>query len=176
MLNFYSLPFLYIPFRKTKEKLHLVSNTDYHNFNNSLFSSNLPLDLKNANITPICKKEDRPNIENYRPLSILPNQLKVYQRYIYIQIYEYLNKSLSKWQKGFYQGYSAQHCLLVMIEKWIKRLDKAGISGALLPDLSKTFDCVLHKFLIAKPAADGFDYNSANAAKLPLEQKAKNKS
>ena len=33
------------------------------------------------------------------------------------------------------------------------------ISGALLTDLSKTFDCLLHDLLIAKPAAYGFDHN-----------------
>ena len=76
---------------------------------------------------------------------------------MYIQIYEYLNKILSKWQCGFRQGYSAQHCLLVMVEKWRQCLDNGGVSGVLLTDLSKDFECILHDFLIAKL---GFDYNS----------------
>ena len=77
-----------------------------------------------------------------------------------IQIYEYLNKILSKWQWGFRQGYSAQHCLLVMVEKWRQCLDNGGVSGALLTDLSKTFDSILHDLLIAKLATYGFDHNS----------------
>ena len=75
---------------------------------------------------------------------------------MYIQIYEYLNKILSKWQCGFRQSYSAQHCLLIMVEKWRQWLDNGGVSGALLTDLSKTFDCKLHDLLIA---AYGFDCN-----------------
>ena len=59
---------------------------------------------------------------------------------MYIQIYEYLKKILSKWQCGFRQGYCAKHCLLVMVEKWRECLDNGGASGALLTDLSKAFD------------------------------------
>ena len=77
---------------------------------------------------------------------------------MYIRIYEYQNKILAKWQYGFHQGYSAQHCLLVMVEKWRQCLDNGGVSGALFTDLA--FDYILNDLLIAKLAAYGFDYNS----------------
>ena len=107
-----------IPVKIIKENLDIVSNFVYSNFNNSLFSSIFPSHLKNATITPIFKKTDRANVENYSRVSMLPNLSKVYERYMYFQTYEYLNKVLSKWQRGFGQGYSAHHCLLVMVEKW----------------------------------------------------------
>ena len=72
----------------------------------------------------------------------------------------YLNKILSKWQCGFRQGYSKQHCLLIMTEKWRQCLDKGEISGAFLTDLSKAFDCLLHDLFIPKLAAYGFDFDS----------------
>ena len=47
-----------------------------------------------------------------------------------------------------------------MIEKWRGRLDKWGISGATLTDLSKAFGCILDNLLITRLAAYGFDYQS----------------
>ena len=67
---------------------------------------------------------------------------------------------MSKQQCGFRKGYSAQHCLVVMLEQWRASLDNKCCSGLLLTDLSKAFDCLSHDLLIAKIAAYGFDYNS----------------
>ena len=47
-----------------------------------------------------------------------------------------------------------------MTKKWRKYLDKDVVSGALLADLAKVFECLLHDLLIAKLAAYGFGYES----------------
>ena len=75
-----------IPVKIIKENLDIVSNFVHKNFNNSLLSSNFPFHLKNATITPIFKKKDRDNVENYRPVSILHNLSKIYERCMYIQL------------------------------------------------------------------------------------------
>ena len=55
---------------------------------------------------------------------------------------EYFVDILSIYQCGFRKGFSSQHCLLVLIEKWKKVRDKGGSFGALLADLSKAFGCL----------------------------------
>ena len=72
-------------------------------------------------------------------------------------MYPYLNQIFPKYQCGYRKGYKAQHCLMTMIEKWRKFLGIEGHAGALLPDLSKAFDCMVHELLIAKLHAYGFD-------------------
>ena len=43
-----------------------------------------------------------------------------------------------------------------MLEKWKSAIDNKKMFGALLTDLSKTFDCLSHDLLIAKLNAYGF--------------------
>ena len=59
-------------------------------------------------------------------------------------MYKYFDQILSKHQCSFWKGYNTQHCLLVMVEKWKVALDKGGLCGALLTDLSKAFICIKH--------------------------------
>ena len=119
--------------------------------------SEYPASLKYADITPIFKKDDKTDKTNFRPIRVLPNLSKIYERFMQNQMYPYLNQIFSKYQCGFRKGYNAQYCLMAMIEKWRKLLDIGGHAGALLTDLSKAFDCIDHELLIGKLHAYGFD-------------------
>ena len=120
----------------------------------------LPPDLKLADVTPVYKNKSKNSKDNYRPVSILSNISKIYERCLYDQIQVFFDSILSKYQCGFRRGYSAQHCLITLIEKWKKSADNGGAFGALFTHLSKAFDCLSHELLIAKLGVYGFDKNA----------------
>ena len=65
-------------------------------------------------------------------------------------------------QGGFRNGFSTQHCLFLMIEKWKEAADKDQSFGALLTNLSKAFGCPIHDLLIAKLHSYGTSLASLN--------------
>ena len=119
-----------------------------------------PEQLKWAVVKPAHKKGSRTDKENFRPVSILPNISKIYERCLFKQLTNYFEDLFSKYQCGFRKGFSVANCLLPMIEKWRESLDQGGAYGALLTDLSKAFDCLPHDLLIAKLHAYGLDIKS----------------
>ena len=97
------------------------------NFNSCLETGSFPDDLKFAEVVPIYKKNNKKDKSNYRPISLLSNISKVYERCMREQLDEYFSDFLSKFQCGFRQGYGTQNCLLAITEKLRKIRDKKGI-------------------------------------------------
>ena len=126
-------------------------------FNNSVIVSIFPNNLKMGELMSCHKHDDTTNKSNYRPVSILPTVSIVFERILNEQALAYTSKYLSPYLCGFCKGYSTQYSIIRMLEKWKSTLDNKGMSGALLTDLSKAFNCIDHRLLIAKLDAYGFD-------------------
>ena len=109
-----------------------------------------PDKLKHADATSIHKKKGKSDKTSYRPVIVLPNFSKMYEKLISNQLYDYFDDIIFPGQCSFWKGHSTQHCLLVMLEKSKESVDKVNEFGALSTDLSKAFDCIDHNLLIAK--------------------------
>ena len=86
---------------------------------------------------------------------------KVYERVLKDQINPFFHEILSKILCGFRAGYSTQHILIRLLEKW-RCLDRSSLVGKILIDLSKAYDCLPHDLLTAKLAAYGLDISSSS--------------
>ena len=124
--------------------------------NDAIVGENIfPDSLKFADITPVHKKDETTNKENYRPVSVLPLISKIFERIIYDQLSEYLEKYLNSILCGFRKTHTTQHALFKLLQVWQEEIDKSGFVGTILMDLSKAYDCLPHDLLVAKLEAYG---------------------
>ena len=144
-----------IPVKQNAQHAHFFADYIYLQFNEAVDSSKFADFFKSADISAAFKQGSRNKKENYRPISILPLISKIFEKIICRQLSNHFDNILSKFQCGFRKGYSPQHCLLLMIDKWKKAVDNHKVFGEVLTDLSKAIDCVCHDWLIAKLNAYG---------------------
>ena len=150
-----------IPTKVLKQNADIFSDFLFAYYNASVVkTSKFPSILTLADIIPVFKKGDKKCKNNYRPVSVLPNMSKIFERIIFRQISNYMESFLSKYQCGFRKGYSTQHCLLFMLEKWKRAVNNGKVFGILLTDLSKSFDGLSHELLLAKLHAYGFSISA----------------
>ena len=149
-----------VPTKIIKENSDIFGDFIFSNLNCCINTSSYSSLLKRADITPVHKKDSKNKENNYRPVSILSNISKLYERIMFKQMLEYFEKSFfPKYQCRFRKGFSAQYCLVAMLEKWKSATDNKKLFGALLSDLSKAFD---YDLLIAKLNAYGFNMSACD--------------
>lgn len=136
----------------------LKTNLDYFLFplkkiiNLSFSDGIFPDLLKCANVCPIYKKNDKNKCENYRPISLLSNISKLFEKAMHSRIYEFFEESnvFYDLQFGFRKSYSTNHALISIVENIRDQLDNKTFSCGVFIDLEKAFDTVNHSILIQK--------------------------
>ena len=141
-----------IPTNLLKEFSHLFANPLKILVNKSLNEGIFPSLLKHALVCPIYKKNEKTKCANYRPISLLSNIGKIFERIMYNRIESFLNEndSIYQYQFGFRMKYSTNHALLSIIEQIRASLDKKEFACGVFVDLEKAFDTVNHRILISK--------------------------
>ena len=90
-----------IPAKILKDSLSMYTKELTTIINNCLKDGLFPNELKLADVSPVFKKDDDLNKENYRPASILSHMSKVFERIFYKQIDPFMTSKFSPFLCGF---------------------------------------------------------------------------
>ena len=113
-------------------------------------TSTFPNILKQAQVIPAYKKKDPLDKHNYRPISILPVESKIYERSTNLQLSAHFENFFNPFLGAFRQGLGCHYTLLRLVEDWRGALDRHEYVAAVLMDLSKAFDCLPHDLLLVR--------------------------
>ena len=121
-------------------------------FNRSLDHGEVPDDFKIANITPIYKKGNKNDPNNYRPISLTSIISKIIEKIFRNKIESYIenNNLLYNSQHGFRKGRSCLTNLLNFFDKIIDWDDNHNNVDIIYLDFRKAFDLVNLLKLIKK--------------------------
>ena len=113
--------------------------------NDSFTSDNFPNILKLARITPIFKKRSRFDKHNYRPISVLSNFSKLFEKATYHRLYRYLEdfKILCPLLFGFRENLQPSLHLFAS-----PLIDNDEFGSGIFIDLKKAFDTVNYAILL----------------------------
>ena len=109
-----------IPAKILKDSLSVYTNELTTTVSNSLKDGLFPNELKLADVSPVFKKDDDLNKENYRPVSILSHMSKVFERIFYKQIDRFKTSKSSPFLCGFRKNHNSQYSLWKVTEVWKK--------------------------------------------------------
>ena len=88
-------------------------------------------------------------------MSVLLPLFKAYENILYKQLNPFFETKLSAHLCGFRSSCSTQHALSNLSFNWENCLDKSGVVGTILMDLSKAFDCLPYDLITATLHAYG---------------------
>ena len=111
-----------------------------------------PAILKTAEVIPIHKKNSKLEVSNYRPISLLSNIDKIFEKLMHSRLIEFLEEKqiLHYRQFGFRKDFSTNHAILTLLESIQKALDDGQFACGIFIDLEKAFDTVSHDILLEK--------------------------
>ena len=108
--------------------------------------------MKIARIIPLFKSDDKRNVSNYRPISLLPQFSKILEKIFNNRLMNFLNSNnlLYLRQYGFRKNMSTSMAIMELVENITNAMDNGKFTIGVFIDLKKAFDTVDHSILVSK--------------------------
>lgn len=138
-------------FQKTANQMSAFLHAVFRNIKRL---QKLPKIWKIAAVSPIFKNGDRRAVGNYRPISLLNVDSKIFEKCVYKSLYAHFSSHLSSCQHGFVKNKSVNTNMISFLNKIYRALDENQHNEvvAFYVDFAKAFDKVPHLELLQKVA------------------------
>jgi hypothetical protein len=118
--------------------------------NLSIQTGVVPKEFKIGKATPIYKSGSKQDMDNYRPITVLPICSKIFEKCIHRQLMTFFeeNNLLNKNQFGFRSNRNTEHAAILFTDEIRKNMNAGEMTGAIFIDLSKAFDTLSHSQIL----------------------------
>ena len=135
-----------------KDAFLMLTDQITYMFNLSLGNGTFPDAWKRATIIPLQKEGNTDDVNNLRPISLLPLPGKLLEKIVHGQIINYLedNKLLTDRQAGFRASHSTISKIAEVTDDIYKSFDLKEATVSVFIDFKKAFDTVCHELILKK--------------------------
>ena len=131
-------------------------------FNMSLRMGIIPKGWKEAAVIPLHKGGAKSDVNNLRPISLLPVPGKLLERIVHGRVMAFLERVcyLNNCQGGFRQGHSTVSTISIITNDIYEAINNKQVTHVVFIDLKKAFDTVDHQILLSKIENAGIRNNT----------------
>lgn len=119
-------------------------------YNISFVTGCIPNDWKLATVVPVHKKDDKGDVENYRPISLTSLVMKVFEKCIRKELLSQCEQYLDVRQHGFVNEKSCTTQMIPFTHDIAVNLNKKEKTDVIYFDFAKAFDSVSHDIILQK--------------------------
>lgn len=119
-------------------------------YNLAIKTSTFPDRWKTAICTPVHKSGEKKDIENYRPISVMPAPAKLFEQILYSLLWNHIKPAVTVCQHGFVPNKSVDTNLFTLINDANEAIGTQSQLDIVFTDFRKAFDKVNHDILLQK--------------------------